>query len=255
MAEAKKNDENPLVNIMVNVLIPVLVLSKMSKDPSMVESVKAWHVGPHKALLIALLIPLAYGIYHFIKTKKLNLFSGIGLFSVLLTGGVTLYLWNDDGTVKPDAAFWFGIKEAVQPLILGGVVLASHWTKGPLFRDFIYNQGIFDIGRIEKKVKELGKDTAYNKLLLTNTLFFCSSFIISAILNIALAYFFLGNLDFTAENARELYNQGTAKIMGWGFVVILVPMLVILATIVFKHARDLQKLTELEKEEVLLIGS
>jgi len=253
MSDDKKQDESPLINIMVNVLIPVLALSKMSKDP-LVEGAKAWHLGPHKALLVALAIPLIYGIYHFVKTKKFNLFSGIGLFSVLLTGAVTLYLWNEDGTVKPDAAFWFGLKEAIQPLILGAVVLFSHRTKGPLFREFIYNESIFDVARIEKKVEENGLAEPYNKLLFTNTLIFCSSFIVSAILNILLAYHFLGNLDFDAENARELYNQGTAKIMGWGFVVILVPMLVILVTILFKHSKDLQKLTELSKEEVLLLG-
>ena len=255
MATAKKKDENSLVNIMVNVLIPVIVLSKMSKDPSMIDGdPRFYHVGPYQALLIALIIPLAYGIYHFIKTKKFNLFSAIGVFSVLLTGGVTLYLLNEDGSVKPDAAFWFGLKEAVQPLILGAVVLGSHWTKNPLFREFIYNNNIFDIGRIEKKVNEDEAEEAYKGILLRNTIMFCGSFAISAVLNVCLAYYFLGNLDFTADNARELYNQGTAKIMGWGFVVILVPMMIILMTILFKHSKDLQKLTGLEKNEVLLIG-
>ena len=254
MPDAKKKEESPLSNIIVNVLLPVVVLSQMSKDPMEVGAMP-WHVGPMKALIIALIIPLGYGIYHFAKTRKFNLFSAIGLFSVLLTGGVTLYLWNEDGTVKPDAAFWFGLKEAVQPLILGGVVLGSHYTKGPLFREFIYTPAIFDIKRIEAQVKELGKEEAYQKMLFQNTLFFCCSFIISAILNIGLAYFFLGNLDFTAENARELYNQGTAKIMGWGFVVILVPMMVILVSIVLKQAKDIGKLTELEREDYFLLGS
>jgi len=110
------------------------------------------------------------------------------------------------------------------------------------------------VARIEKKIEEDDLAEPYNKLLFTNTLIFCSSFIVSAILNVWLAYHFLGNLDFTAENARELYNQGTAKITGWGFVVILVPMLAILITILIKHSKDLQKLTKLNKEEVLLIG-
>jgi len=252
---AKAKEESPLVNIIINVLLPVMVLSYMSKDAGMVEEPKPWHLGPHKALLIAILIPLIYGIYHFAKTKEFNLFSGIGLISVLLTGGVTLYLWNPDGTVKPDAAFWFGLKEAVQPLILGGVVLASHWTKSPLFREFIYNEGLFDISRVEKAVEEKGIKESYAKLLFRNTLIFCASFVVSAILNMHLAQHFLGSLDFTAINAQELYNQGVAKITGWGFVVIGLPLMVIAAFIIFKHSKDLQKLTGLPKEDVLLIGS
>lgn len=252
MSAEKKQDESPLVNIMVNVLIPVIVLSKMSKAPEADSQI--WHLGPHKALILALSIPLIYGIYYFLKTKKFNIFSGIGLFSVILTGAVTLYLWNEDGTVKPDAALWFGIKEAIQPLILGTVVLATHWTKGPLFREFIYNPSIFDIQRIENKVAEDKAEEPYNKLLFTNTLFFCCSFVISAIINIVIAFYFLGSLDHTADNAQELYNQATAKITFWGLIFILVPMLFILTAILFKHSKDLQKLTKLTREEVLLLG-
>lgn len=248
---ATKKEESPLANIILNVLLPVMVLSYMSKD----GGEKPWHLGPHKALAIAIAIPLAYGIYHFIKTQKFNLFSGIGLISVLLTGGVTLYLWNEDGSVKPDAPLWFGLKEAIQPIILGVVVLASHRTKSPLFREFIYNDGIFDVSRVEKKVKEGGLEEPYNKLLFKNTLIFCASFIISAILNMFLAHYFLGSLDFNAENARELYNQGVAKITGWGFVVIGLPLFVLAGFVMFKHAKDLRKLTGLEKDEVMLLGS
>lgn len=252
----KAKEESPLANIIINVLLPVIILTHMSKERiGFGEDDKFWHVGPLNALFIAIAIPLVYGIYHFIKTKEFNLFSGIGVLSVLLTGGVTLYLWNEDGSVKPDAALWFGLKEAIQPLILGGVVLASHWTKSPLFREFIYNDGIFDVPRVEKKVEELGKMDAYKQVVFRNTLIFCGSFLISAILNMFLAQHFLGALDFTAENARELYNQGVAKITGWGFVVIGLPLFVLAAFIIFRHAKDLQKLTGLEKEEVLLLGS
>jgi len=243
------------MNIMINVLLPVIVLSKMSKDPALVEEIQPWHLGPQKALFIALVIPLAYGIFHFIKTRKFNLFSAIGIFSILVTGGVTLYLWNPDGTVKPDAALWFGLKEAIQPLILGGVVLASHRTTGPLFREFIYNESIFDLSRIESKIKELGKENEYNQVIFQNTLVFCGSFVISAIMNLILAYYFLGSLDYSSDNAQQLYNESVAKITGWGYVVIGLPLLGISAYIIFKHIKDLQKLTGLEREEVTLIGS
>lgn len=254
MSKSKK-EESPLANIIINVLLPVLVLSHMSKDPSFAEEPKLWHVGPQVALLIAIVIPVAYGIFHFIKTKKFNLFSGIGILSVILTGAVTLYLWNEDGSVKPDAALWYGLKEAIQPLILGSVVLASHWTKGPLFREFIYNDGLFDINRIESKVKEGGLESQYQKTLYRNTMIFCSSFVLSAIMNMLLADFFLGSIDFGAENAQELYNQALGKINGWGFVVIGLPLFVIAGFILFKHSKDLQKMTGLEKEEVLLLGA
>ena len=108
----KPHQEHPLANILINVLIPVLALSYLSKDPALQrllgESVKFWHIGPMNALLVALAFPVSYGLWFFSKTKKMNFFSGLGLVSVLLTGGLTLFLWNKDGTVKEHAAILFG---------------------------------------------------------------------------------------------------------------------------------------------------
>ena len=56
------------------------------------EKVRPWHIGPVKALILALALPICYGVWFFIKHKKLNFFSFVGLISVLLTGGLTLYL-------------------------------------------------------------------------------------------------------------------------------------------------------------------
>ena len=98
MAANKDHQEHPLANILVNVLIPVLALSYLSKDPefqrAIGKAVQPWHIGPVKALMVALAFPIAYGIRHFIKTRKANFFSALGLVSVLLTGGLTIFLWN-----------------------------------------------------------------------------------------------------------------------------------------------------------------
>lgn len=152
----KPAQEHPLANILINVLIPVLALSYLSKDPA-VAGAKMWHIGPLNALGVALAFPIGYGIWFFIKTRKMNFFSGLGLISVLLTGGLTLFLWNKDGTVKEHAAVLFGLKEASIPFVLGLAIIASHWSKTPLLRTFLYSDSIFDIPKIESKVAESGR--------------------------------------------------------------------------------------------------
>ena len=73
---------------------------------------------------------------------------------MLLTGGLTIYLWNKDGTVKPHADVLFGLKEASIPLILGIAVIGSHRTASPLLRVFLYSDSLFDIPKIETRVAE-----------------------------------------------------------------------------------------------------
>lgn len=255
-SDKKSAQENPLANIFINVLIPVLALSYLSKDPEFQQAigkaVKPWHIGPVKALMVALVFPIGYGVWHFMKTKKANFFSALGLVSVLLTGGLTIFLWNKDGTVKPNADVLFGLKEASIPLILGIAVIGSHFTNSPLLRVFLYSDSIFDIPKIESKVGELDAAEGYRKVLFRATLMFAASFFISTFLNFGLALYFLGDLDHTATNARELYNAQVAKLTGWGFAVIGVPILIFLFFTLRRLLKDLGTLTGLKDDEMML---
>lgn len=243
--------EHPLVNILVNVLIPVMALSHLSKDPTD-HAAKLWHIGPLNALWVALAFPLVYGIWFFIKTRKMNFFSGLGLFSVVLTGGLTLFLWNDDGTVKEQAAVLFGLKEASIPFVLGFAVIASHWSKTPLLRTFLYSDTIFNIPKIESKISELGKEQCYNKVILGATILFGMSFFVSTILNFGLAMYFLGDLDHTAANAREIYNDRVAKVTGYGILIIGLPIMVFLFFTLKKLFAGLRNLTGFKDEELMM---
>ena len=256
MAADKTYQEHPLANVLVNVLIPVLALSYLSKDPefqrAIGKAVQPWHIGPVKALMVALAFPIAYGIRHFIKTRKANFFSALGLFSVLLTGGLTIFLWNEDGTIKPNGDVLFGLKEASIPLILGIAVIGSHFTSTPLIRTFLYSDTMFDIARIEKEIDAHNARPDYVKIIFQATLLFAASFFISALLNFGLAVHFLGDLDPSAPNARVLYNGQVAKLTGWGFAVIGLPMLIFLFITLRRMITQLSRLTGLKEEEIML---
>ena len=254
--DAKPPQENPLTNIIVNVLIPIMALTMMSDDPAIREldgeKVRPWHIGPVKALILALALPVCYGVWFAIKHKKLNFFSVVGLVSVLLTGGLTLYLWQEDGSVRPEAPVLFGIKEGSIPLILGLAIFCSHWTKTPLLNTFLYSPQIFDIKRIENEVKERDAMGPYGKLLFNCTIFFAASFLVSTFANYFLAQYFLGDIDYSGSNARKEYNNGVGKLTFWGFITIGVPILVILMFVMWYLVTGLKKLTGLDTEEILL---
>ncbi|MGA0853362.1 MAG: VC0807 family protein [Luteolibacter sp.] len=256
MAAEKNHQEHPLANVLLNVLIPVLALSYLSKDPefqrAIGKTVQPWHIGPVKALIVALAFPIAYGIRHFIKTRQANFFSALGLISVLLTGGLTIFLWNKDGSIKPNADVLFGLKEASIPFILGVAVIGSHFTSSPLFRAFLYSDTMFDINRIEKEVDAKNARDEYGKIIFQATLLFAASFFISTLLNFGLALHFLGDLDHAAVNAREQYNEQVAKLTGWGFAVIGLPILVFLFITLRRMITRLSRLTGLKEEEIML---
>ena len=262
-ADAKPPQENPLTNILVNVLVPIVALTMMSDDPAILEQLRAdgvdakeprlWHLGPVKALIIALTLPICYGIWFFCRHRKLNFFSVIGLISVLLTGGLTLYLWQEDGSVRSNAPTLFGIKEGSIPLILGLAIFGSHWTKTPLLNTFLYSPQIFDISKIERLVEERDAKEGYARLLFTCTIFFSASFLVSTIANFLLAQHFLGDINFSDKlEARREYNNGVGKLTFWGFIAIGVPILVILMFVMWHLVKGIKKLTGLETEEILL---
>jgi hypothetical protein len=248
--------EHPLANILINVIIPVLVLSYLSKDPDLQEKLgkvaRPWHIGPLKAMILALLMPLGYGAWHFIQTRKGNFFSALGLISVLLSGGLTLYLWNANGTVKPTAGILFGIKEGLIPLVLGVAVLMSHRSPAPLIRVFLYNDTIFNIPKIERRIEELEARPEYENLLFGATKLFAASFFLSSLMNVLLAQWFFRDFDASAIDALEIYNSIIARLTGWGFAVIGVPILLFLFFTLKSLLKGLGKLTGFKDEELML---
>jgi hypothetical protein len=64
--------------------------------------------------------------------------------------------------------------------------------------------------------------------------------------------YFLGDLDHTAVDAREIYNEKVAKVTGWGFVVIGLPIMVFLFFTLRKLLGGLRALTGFKDEELMM---
>ncbi len=246
MRPSTNKEENPLINILINVLLPTIVLSKLSK-----EGTEIYHLGPTYAMVVALALPIGYGVWHWLKHRTLNVFSAIGMGAILLTGLITIYLWYSE-SAKIHVNWIFGIKEAIQPLILGSLFLVTRRSKNPLFRTFIYNDGIFDIKRIENCVADKHLISEYEALIWKCTLYFFGSFCLSAILNLGLAHYFFSDLAPSIPNWKEEYAAIVGKITIWGFAVIAAPMLIVAMYILFMMINGLEKLTGLERDDLML---
>ena len=109
--QAKK--ENPFLNLGFNIILPVIILNK---GQNFISSESA----PVYVLLLALSFPFVYGLTDFVRIKKINAVSVIGLVSIALTGGLALMELE---------GIYFAIKEAAIPLVLAFCGMGVYFFK------------------------------------------------------------------------------------------------------------------------------
>ena len=228
MPDVSPKRENLLLNLACNLAIPTFVLMQLSKDK--------W-LGPQWGMIVALVFPLGYGIYDLVRRKKTNMFSIIGVLSVLLTG--TLNQMRADG-------FWFAVKEAAIPTLFGTSVLLSMRTKRPLVRELIWNDQIIDTARVEAVLKERDRRCDLDRLLRRASFGLALSFLLSAVLNFGLARYLLQSPPGTPE-----FNAELGKMNGLSLPVIMLPTMVVTMVVLWNLMTGLTRITGLELDDIL----
>jgi hypothetical protein len=72
------------------------------------------------------------------------------------------------------------------------------------------------------------------------------------LMNFGMAMWFLGDLNHTAADAREVYNEKVAQITGWGFLVIGVPVMLFLFITLKKLLSGLREITGLTDDDLMM---
>ncbi|UZR94544.1 VC0807 family protein [Chondrinema litorale] len=223
----KKKKESPLINLAINIIIPIVILMKFSGEDKL---------GPVNGLLLAISFPLFYGIYEFVKDKKVNFISILGLISILFTGII--------GILQLDA-HWIAVKEAAVPLVIGIAVVVSLWTPFPLVKKLLFNEQIIDVAKINKILDEKGNHKLFEKRLTIATYLLAASFLLSAILNYVLA-----KVIVKSASGTEAFNQELGKMQSLSFPVIAVPSTIVMGLALWYLVHGVKKLTDLELKEI-----
>lgn len=220
--------ENLLLNLACNVAAPTIILSKFSK----VE-----YLGPKWGLIVALGFPLAYGIYDLIRRRTFNFLSALGFSSTLATGGLGLL------KLQP---FWFAVKEAAVPSMIGLTVLVSQWCKRPLVRSMMFNEQILDVPRIEAALAERHQQPAFENLLNKASWLLAGSFALSAVLNFGLARFLIHSQPDTPE-----FNAELGKMTLWSWPVIALPSMMVMMFALWRLLKGVERLTGLNMDDIM----
>lgn len=231
--QSAPQQENAFLNLIFNILLPVLILNKASK-----------FIGPLAALALALAFPLAYGGWDLIKRRKVNAFSVLGLLNVLFTGGLALMGLN---------GFWFAVKEAAFPTLVGAFVLGSAFTKKPFIETLFLNPALMKVDLLEERLQERSKTQDFHAHMKKATLWLSLSFVFSAILNFVLARRIFINIDpgLSPEAQSTILNEQIAQMTTWSMAVIMVPSIIFLIGIFWYLMKGIKDYSGLSTEELL----
>lgn len=207
-------------NLVFNIAIPVLIMTYASSEE---------YLGPAWSIVVALAFPLTYGLIELKKTKKVNLFSVLGIVSVLLTGGISL--------LKLPAEY-MAIKEASIPTAIGLAVLITQFTKKPLVKALILNDAIIDWEKLNTRLDEKQASAQFDAKVAVSSYIVAGSFFLSASLNYALAKWIL-----VSEPGTTQYTEELGKMTALSYPVIVIPSMILLVTALVYLFKQISKVT------------
>ncbi len=229
MSNTPKHKSRPMVDLIVSIVIPSFILMKLSGENDL---------GATGGLIAALIFPLSWGLFELVKYKKFNFIAILGLFSVVLTGGIGLFELDTK---------WLAIKEAAIPGAIGIAVFISTFTPYPLVKTLLLNPEVMDVDKIKTRLAEQGSTAAFDKRLMNSTYLVVCSFVFSATMNYILAKWLVTSPAGTPE-----FNEQLGQLTLYSYPMIALPSMVMFIGIFYYLWRTIRDLTGLKLDEVML---
>ena len=219
---------NPLLELLVNIVIPSVILMKWSGPQDL---------GAVSALLLALAFPLAWGARDLLQRRKVNLFAALGLISILLTGGI--------GLLQLDTQ-WLAVKEAAVPGLIGLAVLVSTRTRYPLIRTLLFNPALIDVARVHARLEARDAVPTFEARLQRATVMLGGTFFFSAAMNYLLATWIV-----VSPAGSTAFNEELGRLTLMSYPVIALPSMAMMMFVLYYLARGIHELTGLKFTELL----
>jgi hypothetical protein len=224
----KVKPENLWLNLTCNFVIPTAIQTWASGERML---------GPRWALVVALLFPVGYGLHDFATRRRFNFISIVGFASLLIYGSF--------GLMKLDP-FWFAVKDAAIPALIGAAVLASMRAKEPLVHEMLYNPQVIDVAKVDAALAARGARGDFDRLMKSASQLLALSFFLSAVLNFGLARYILKSPPGTEALNKELARMHWASLFG-----AMVPSLAMMLYALWRLLQGLERLTGLDFDQIM----
>ena len=229
---AESGSRNVWLNLLVTLAIPVGILTQLSDET---------RLGPLPALCLALSFPLLYGLWAFVRERRLDGLAMLGIANVLLTGSLALL----GASVQQIA-----IKEAAIPGLLAVAVLVSGMRGTPLVRVLLWQPRLFRVDEIALALRTRGGVDDFERSMRRANHWVAASFVLSSSLNYALA-----RLVLSSPPGSAAFNQEFARMTVLSYPVIALPCTLLLIVVMVMLVRDLRRLTDLPYERLFGAGA
>lgn len=232
MTPEPSRQPNAWIDLALTVVAPSIVLDYLS-PPS--------RLGPFYALVVSMFFPIGFGIWCWWKKHAWNVFSILGLATVLLSGGL--------GLLKLDA-FWFSIKESAVPLALGAAFPLSHAWGRPLINAMLMQPHLINVGAVRTALNSTDKVFAFERALRRASWSLALGMIVASVANFFLVLYLLKGKEPGSEAfVRAIGTQNWA-----GMIVIGVPMAAGMLVVFVALVRQIQRITGLERADLMNPG-
>jgi hypothetical protein len=219
---------NPLIELFINLVIPSLILMNLSD---------AEHLGPDRALLLALAFPLFWGVRDLRRRGKVNVFATLGLINVVLTGGIGLFQLDTQ---------WLAVKEAAIPGLIGLAVAISAYTPYPLVRVLLFTPALMNVELIQTHLAERGNTELFETRLKIATWMLAGSFFFSSVMNYILAVWIV-----TSPTGTPAFNEELGRMTLLSYPMIALPATVLMMAVLYYLSRSIKALAGLSLTDVI----
>ena len=218
-----------LLALVFNIAIPALILSKFSGAEAL---------GPAWSIVVALSFPVVYGVWDLRQSGKINVFSVLGVVSVVLTGGMSLLRLDPE---------YIAIKEAAVPALIGIAVLVTQKTRYPIVRMLVLNEQVIKTDALLAGLAENNATAAFEKALARCSYIVAASFALSSALN-----YILAKLILVSPPGSTAFSEELGKMTALSYPVIALPSAVVMLGAVWYLFARIGKLTGRGIEEFIV---
>ncbi|MEI6357250.1 MAG: VC0807 family protein [Verrucomicrobiota bacterium] len=165
-----------------------------------------------------------------------NVFAIIGLVGTLVTGGL--------GLLKLDN-FWFAVKAAALPMLIGLAIPMTLRTRQPLVKALLYNEQVLDTYRIGAALAARGNLPGFETLLRWASWVLAATFFVSGILN-----YFLARWIVTGAPGSSAQTEQIGRLHWIEWPVVTIPMMAVMMFALFRLLKGLEGLTGLKSDDL-----